>query len=64
VAEMLSLLSFPKTDAFHAEELGRVDEWRFFDKNDYRSWSGVDLWLYKGATGLVVVETRTSIGRG
>jgi len=63
VVEIIRLMRFKKVANYRLSKLGQVEEWNFFDDQDYRSWSGVELWLYIDASKRVVIETRTSIGR-
>lgn len=59
---MVGLLGFKKLrDGLKVRN--RVSEFFWYDESDYRSWSGVELGIYKTARGPVRVTTRSSSSR-
>lgn len=62
VSELVRLLGFDRQASYNSEELGRITNYFWFDQEEYRSWSGVELSVYK-EDGLICVETRTPMSR-
>lgn len=62
VREFIKLLGYKKSDVIKSDEVGRIEVYWYFDEADYRSWTGVELGLYKEGPS-IVVSTRTRIAR-
>jgi hypothetical protein len=62
ISEFIELLGYTYSGVIHSDEVGELREYFWFDEDDYKSWSGVELSIYKNE-GLIFVETRTPIGR-
>jgi hypothetical protein len=63
VREFVGLLGFKRGGALNSEDVGKIEEFYWFVEDEYKSWSGVELGLYKNDEKRVVVETRTPVGR-
>lgn len=62
VREIIKLLGYIKANVLTSEEVGPIEEYWYFDDTDYKSWTGVELGLYKEGAS-IVVSTRTRISR-
>jgi hypothetical protein len=60
----VQLLGFkPWYRALLSDEVGRIENFYWHEEVDYRSWSGIELHIYKDKNNHVVVETRSVAGR-
>ena len=62
ISELIELLGYTYSGIIPSREVDELREYFWFDENDYKSWSGVEISIYK-KEGVVFVETRTPIGR-
>jgi hypothetical protein len=62
VREFVQLLGYKKVGTVNSKKHGRWEEYKYFEEEDYRSWSGVHLSIVIKPKSLVV-DTRTPIGR-
>ncbi|WP_394908092.1 hypothetical protein [uncultured Mesonia sp.] len=62
VKEFLEMLDYRYLGNWDAEELGKIQSYQWFERNDYKSWSGVELSLFK-KDKIILIETRTNAGR-
>lgn len=62
VQEIIELLGYKKVqDGLKVPN--RIDGYMWYDQTDYRSWSGVELDIYKTPKGPVKVSTRSTVSR-
>ena len=61
--DFLLLLGYKKSGVLKSEEGLRFEQFYWFDTTDYRSWTGVELSIYRNAEGRIAVSTRTPIAR-
>ena len=62
IVKLVELLGYKRYGSFNGEELGRIDEYHWFNDDDYKSWYGVELSIYKDNDEFCV-STRTNITR-
>ncbi|MBN1929192.1 MAG: hypothetical protein JW764_06590 [Chlorobiaceae bacterium] len=62
IIRLIKLLGYKNHGSYESEKLGRVDEYHWFDDDDYKSWYGVELSIYKDRDEFCV-GTRTNITR-
>jgi len=62
VLEVLELLGYERYGKLHSDEVGDIEEYYWFLKDDYQSWTGVELSVYK-ENDRIVVGTRTPVSR-
>jgi len=62
VITFLELLDYEYSYSRKHNEIGLIRNYYWFDSKDYKSWSGVELSIYKNQN-LIHVDTRTSAGR-
>jgi len=62
VITFLELLNFKKLGLWNADELGKILSYQWFEREDYKSWSGVELSFFE-QENKIHIETRTNIGR-
>lgn len=62
VRELIELLGY-KRNKDGLKVPGRIQGYFWYDRTDYRSWSGVELDLYQAESGSVVVGTRSTVSR-
>lgn len=64
VRDLVKFLGFkPWHRALLSDEVGRIEQFYWHDEVDYRSWGGIELSVYKDRENLVIVETRSTVGR-
>jgi len=63
VREFVLLLGFKKAGLLKDQELGRFEEYLWFEADDYKSWTTVELSIHRNDNGLIAVGTRTSVSR-
>lgn len=62
ILELVRLLDYQKSGYLRSDEVGKIEEYYWFDEKDYRSWSGVELSIYN-EEGVSCVSTRTTVSR-
>ncbi len=62
VMNFIELLKFDKLGSWQADELGKIFSYQWFERDDYKSWSGVELSLFE-KDNIIHIETRTNAGR-
>lgn len=63
VIEFLGLLNYKYIGSWDGQELGKIKTYQWFDQTDYRSSSGVLLYIDTDKQNVISVETRTTAGR-
>ena len=62
VIEFIELLGYNYQGIWNTEELGQIRSYFWFERNDYKSWHGVELSIYKFEK-CICVKTRTNVSR-
>ncbi len=62
VREHVLRLGYAKSGVIKSEEYGQFDDYWWFDATDYRSWSGVELSIFRIDKN-IAISTRTTVGR-
>jgi hypothetical protein len=63
VLEFLELMNYRRVSDSKRMLQSQIAEYYFFDQTDYRSWSGIGLYIFREKDGGLLVETRTTISR-
>src|SRR5271170_4272811 len=63
VREFVLLLGFKKSKAVKNKELRQFEDYFWFDSDDYKSWTTVELSIYRNEKGFIAVGTRTNASR-
>jgi hypothetical protein len=63
VLEFIELLNYRRVLHSKLKVSDEVAEYYFFEENEYKSWSGIDLSVFRKKSEGVVVYTRTNVSR-
>lgn len=62
VIDFIKLLGYEFVESWDGQEIGRIKSFNWFNRENYKSWSGIHLSVYK-VESQIHVDTKTSIGR-